>query len=106
MFSHLHSLFREASADEALQKSYIRLLRALFKGVQISQFLAGSYMTGSLPIKKYGTPSALTDFREFSMLEPGLLAEYVSFTEKEVRDLCQTNYMDFDGLKTAIQMLW
>ena len=46
-------------------------------------------MTGSLPIKKYGTPSALTDFREFSMLEPGLLAEYVSFTEKEVRDLCQ-----------------
>ena len=56
-------------------------------------------MTGILPIKKYGTLSALTDFREFSMLEPGLLAEYVGFTEKEVRDLCQTNYMDFDGLK-------
>ena len=89
------ALFREASADEALQKSYIQLLRALFKGVQISQFLAGAYMTGILPIKKYGTQSALTDFREFSMLEPGLLAEYVGFTEKEVRDLCQTNYMDF-----------
>ena len=59
-------------------------------------------MTGSLPIKKYGTQSALTDFREFSMLEPGLLAEYIGFTEKEVRDLCQTNYMDFDGLKTSI----
>ena len=88
-------LFREASADEALQKSYIQLLRALFKGVQISQFLAGAYMTGILPIKKYGTQSALTDFREFSMLEPGLLAEYVGFTEKEVRDLCQTNCMDF-----------
>ena len=89
------ALFREASADESLQKSYIQLLRALFKGVQISQFLAGAYMTGILPIKKYGTQSALTDFREFSMLEPGLLAEYVGFTEKEVRDLCQTNYMDF-----------
>ena len=89
------ALFREASADEALQKSYIQLLRALFKGVQISQFLAGAYMTGILPIKKYGTQSALTDFREFSMLEPGLLAEYVGFTEKEVRDLCQTNCMDF-----------
>lgn len=89
------ALFREASADEALQKSYIQLLRALFKGVQISQFLAGAYMTGILPIKKYGTQSALTDFREFSMLEPGLLAKYVGFTEKEVRDLCQTNYMDF-----------
>ena len=89
------ALFREASADEVLQKSYIQLLRALFKGVQISQFLAGAYMTGILPIKKYGTQSALTDFREFSMLEPGLLAEYVGFTEKEVRDLCQTNWMDF-----------
>mgnify|MGYP004660701811 FL=1 len=89
------ALFREASADESLQKSYIQLLRALFKGVQISQFLAGAYMTGILPIKKYGTQSALTDFREFSMLEPGLLAEYVGFTEKEVRDLCQTNCMDF-----------
>lgn len=52
-------------------------------------------MTGSLPIKKYGTQSALTDFREFSMLEPGFLAEYVGFTEKEVKDLCQTNHMDF-----------
>ena len=89
------ALFREASADEALQKSYIQLLRALFKGVQISQFLAGAYMTGILPIKKYGTQSALTDFREFSMLEPGFLAEYVGFTEKEVKDLCQTNHMDF-----------
>lgn len=96
------ALFREACADEALQKSYIQLLRALFKGVQISQFLAGAYMTGILPIKKYGTQSALTDFREFSMLEPGFLTEYVGFTEKEVKDLCQTNHMDFDGLKTAI----
>ena len=89
------ALFREASADETIQKSYIQLLRALFKGVQISQFLAGAYMTGILPIKKYGTQSALTDFREFSMLEPGFLAEYVGFTEKEVKDLCQTNHMDF-----------
>lgn len=45
------ALFREASANETLQKSYIQLLRALFKGVQISQFLAGAYMTGILPIK-------------------------------------------------------
>ena len=64
------ALFREAAADVALQKSYIQLLRALFKGLQVSQFLVGAYMTGILPIKKYGTQSALTDFREFTMLEP------------------------------------
>lgn len=89
------ALFREAAADEPLQKSYIQLLRALFKGVQISQFLSGAYMTGILPIKKYGTQSALTDFREFTMLEPGFLAEYVGFTEKEVLNLCQNHHMDF-----------
>ena len=46
------ALFREAESDEALQKSYIQLLRALFKGLQVSQFLVGAYMTGILPIKK------------------------------------------------------
>lgn len=90
------ALFREAVNNEKLQKSYIQLLRALFKGLQISQFLAGAYMTGILPIKKYGTQSALTDFREFTMLEPGFLAEYVGFTEKEVRDLCQSHQLDFE----------
>lgn len=90
------ALFREAAADVALQKSYIQLLRALFKGLQVSQFLVGAYMTGILPIKKYGTQSALTDFREFTMLEPGFLAEYVGFTENEVRELCQAHQIDFN----------
>lgn len=53
-------------------------------------------MTGILPIKKYGTQSALTDFREFTMLEPGFLAEYVGFTENEVRELCQAHQIDFN----------
>ena len=34
-------------------------------------------MTGILPIKKYGTHSALNMFDEFSMTNPGPLAEYV-----------------------------
>lgn len=90
------ALFREAESNEALQRSYIQLLRALFKGLQVSQFLVGAYMTGILPIKKYGTQSALTDFREFTMLEPGFLAEYVGFTENEVRNLCQEHSLDFN----------
>lgn len=53
-------------------------------------------MTGILPIKKYGTQSALTDFREYSMLKPGVLAEFVGFTEKEVYQLCQEYHLDFD----------
>lgn len=89
------ALFREALNLETLQKSYIQLLRGLFKGLQVSQFLSGAYMTGILPIKKYGTQSALTDFREYTMLEPKILAEYVGFTEKEVQELCEAHGLNF-----------
>ena len=68
----------------------------LFKGGQVSRFLCGAYVTGILPIKKYGTQSALTDFREFTMLEPKVLAEYAGFTEQEVKTLCEKHGMDFN----------
>lgn len=89
------ALFREAKDNVELQKSYIQFLRGLFKGMQISQFIIGAYMTGILPIKKYGTQSALTDFFEYTMLEPGSLAEYVGFTEEEVCQLCHEHNLDF-----------
>lgn len=89
------ALFREAKEHIKLQKAYIQLLRGLFKGGQVSRFLGGAYMTGILPIKKYGTQSALTDFCEYTMLEPGPLAEYAGFTEEEVKILCSQYQMDF-----------
>ncbi len=45
-------------------------------------------MTGILPIRKYGTCSALNMFTEYSMKDPGNLAEYFGFTEEEVKALC------------------
>ncbi len=38
----------------------------------------------------------MTDFCEFTMLEPGPLAEFAGFTEDEVRDLCKEYGLDFD----------
>ena len=93
------ALFREAQTDQRLQEEYIQLLRGLFKGIQVSRFLSGAYMTGILPIKKYGTQSALTDFYEYTMLEPGPLAEFVGFTEQEVKDLCKEQQIDFEQAK-------
>ena len=93
------ALFREAPENTELQKIYIQLLRALFKGIQVSRFLCGAYMTGILPIKKYGTQSALTDFTEFTMLEPGPLAPYVGFTEDEVKKLCTGYHMDYEEMR-------
>ena len=59
-----------------------------------------AYMTGILPIKKYGTHSALNMFDEFSMLDPGPLASYVGFTEEEVQKLCERYQMDMTEVKS------
>ncbi len=93
------ALFREAKDDERLQHSYIQLLRSMFKSNQTSQVIIGAYMTGILPIKKYGTQSALTDFNEFTMLDPGPLAPFIGFTEEEVNTLCEMNNLDFEKAK-------
>ena len=57
-------------------------------------------MTGILPIKKYGSHSALNMFTEYSMTDPGELAEYFGFTEQEVFTLCEKYEMNFDEAKT------
>lgn len=93
------ALFREAKEDTDLQKEYLQLLRGLFKSSLTDKMIEAAYMTGILPIKKYGTQSALTDFREYTMLQPKKLAEYVGFTEEEVIRLCQEYDMDFDDAK-------
>ena len=93
------ALFREAKDDVDLQKEYIQLLRGLFKSSQTDKMIEAAYITGILPIKKYGTQSALTDFREYTMLQPKKLAKYVGFTEKEVINLCEEYSMDFEEMK-------
>ncbi|MCD8348204.1 MAG: ATP-binding protein [Lachnospiraceae bacterium] len=95
------ALFREAKNDEAIQKEYVQLLRGLFKGGTVTdETIAAAYMTGILPIKKYGTESALTDFKEYSMTTPKRLAEYVGFTEDEVKHLCDEYQMSFDEMQS------
>lgn len=93
------ALFREAKDETDLQKEYLQLLRGLFKSSQTDKMIEAAYMTGILPIKKYGTQSALTDFREYTMIQPQMLAEYVGFTEEEVKQLCDRYDVDFEEMK-------
>ena len=57
--------------------------------------MALAYMTGILPVKKYGSHSALNMFTEYSMTDPGNMAEYFGFTE-EVKCLCTEYDMSFE----------
>ncbi len=93
------AFFREATEAHNLQEEYVQLLRGLFKSSQTDKMIEAAYMTGILPIKKYGTQSALTDFREYTMINPKKLAKYVGFTETEVRILCQNYNMDFEEMR-------
>lgn len=85
-------IFREYPHDEKAQKLYLDFLRNLLKD---KEYIALAYMTGILPIKKYGTHSALNMFTEFSMEHPDQLASFVGFTEEETKSLCEQYKMDF-----------
>ena len=84
-------LFREYREDKEAQRQYLDFLRNWLKD---KSYIALAYMTGILPIKKYGTHSALNMFTEYSMTDPGDLAEFFGFTESEVATLCQKYSMN------------
>lgn len=86
------AVFRERPDDKDGQTEYLDFLRDLMKD---NLHFALAYMTGILPIKKYGRHSALNMFTEYSMMNPRQLAEYTGFTEDEVKGLCREFHMDY-----------
>ena len=91
---------RDKDCSASMQKSYLNFLRSFFKSNAITdKVFAAAYMTGILPIKKDGSQSAISEFREFTILEPGKYAPYVGFTETDVRRLCEEFHIDLDKMK-------
>ena len=94
------ALIREAKRDIAVQKKYLNFLRGWFKNSNFTpKVVAAAYMTGILPIKKDGSQSAISDFREVTILDPGRFVEYTGFTEREVQSLCEKYGMDFEEVR-------
>ena len=89
-------VMRETMSDHAGQRRYLDFLRAWLKD---KPYVALSYMTGILPVKKYGSHSALNMFDEYSMLDPSWMAPYMGFTSNEVEDLCRQWGRDFSECK-------
>ena len=89
------AVFRERPDDKDGQTEYLDYLRDLLKD---NRYVALAYMTGILPIKKYGQHSALNMFTEYSMMAPRQLAPYTGFTEEEVKALSQKYDMAFGDI--------
>ena len=87
-------VMREKAPEEDI-KAYLDFLELLFKG---KSYIALAYMTGILPIKKYGKHSALNMFDEYSMLEPLMFAPFTGFTQEEMQSLCTEYGVDSEEM--------
>ena len=86
------AIIREAKDNNAVQAAYLSLLRNLFKNGNFTpKAVAGAYMTGILPIKKDGSESAISDFDEFTIINPGKFAEYTGFVDSDIEKICESN---------------
>ena len=91
---------RDKGCTATIRKAYLEFLRSLFKNSAITdKVFAAAYMTGILPIKKDGSQSAISEFKEYTILEPECFAPYVGFTEDEVRSLCEEFHIDMEKMK-------
>ena len=93
------AICREFSMGTSAMDRYVNWLRRMFKGGLSMQVFAGVYMTGILPIKKYATESALNNFIEYSMVEPGDMGDTFGFTKSEVQVLAKKYHVDIDELE-------
>ena len=89
-------IMREKKEDTQSLKLYLEWLESIFKD---QAYIALAYMTGILPIKKYGSHSALNMFTEYSMTEPLNLGQYIGFTENEVKEICKDHDVAFNQMQ-------
>lgn len=89
-------VLREFKEDRESQIEYLDYLRLLLKE---QPYVELAYMTGILPIKKYGTHSALNMFDEISMLDAKSYSAFMGFTESEVQELCTKYDVDYEKMK-------
>ena len=89
-------VFRVHKSNTDAQTKYLNFLRNLLKD---QSYVALAYMTGILPIKKYGEHSAINAFYEYSMIDAEPISEFTGFTESEVKELCQNYEKSFTEMK-------
>jgi len=92
-------LVRDVEQD--VQDEYVNFLRAMFKSNKANRIFRLVYMTGILPIIKIKTQSALNNFVEYSIIDPGKTSKYYGFTEQEVEVLCKAHDMNLELMRHA-----
>ena len=79
---------------------YLEFLNGLFKSDTLRPAISLAYITGILPVVRDRVQSKLNNFEEYTILNAYNLAEFVGFTEKEVKPLCKKYKIDFARCKS------
>ncbi|MDO5134246.1 MAG: AAA family ATPase [Eubacteriales bacterium] len=88
-------LVRE-QVPEPLFAQYLSFLNGLFKSASLRPAISLAYLTGIMPVVRDKVQSKLNNFREYTILNAGPLADFVGFTGEEVRALCRERGRDFE----------
>ena len=91
-------LVRE-SVSQQLFEQYLDFLNGLFKSNTLRPAIALAYITGILPVVRDRIQSKLNNFREYTILDAGKLAEFIGFTAPEVQALCGQYGVDYEEYK-------
>ncbi|MCR4908591.1 MAG: ATP-binding protein [Lachnospiraceae bacterium] len=75
---------------------YLSFLNGLFKSATLRPAISLAYLTGILPIVRDKIQSKLNNFREYTILDSLELAQFVGFTDDEVRGLCNEYGVDYE----------
>jgi len=87
---------REQKNNTEDHRIYLDFLRLWLKD---QVYVGLAYMTGILPVKKYGSHSALNMFDEYSMIDPSRFINYFGFTASEVEKLAIEYNVDFEEIQ-------
>ena len=88
-------LVREQASPE-LFDAYLSFLNGLFKSDTLRPAISLAYLTGILPVVRDKIQSKLNNFREYTILNAGPLAEFVGFTSQEVRAECEKGGVNYE----------
>lgn len=92
------AFLREFPDNGELKRTFLLFLRSTFKVPLSNAVFAAVYMTGIMPIKRYDTDTALSNFIEVTMLSPTATANLFGFTEEEARQYLSGSDLSFDDI--------
>ncbi|MCD8201269.1 MAG: AAA family ATPase, partial [Clostridia bacterium] len=95
VIDNFDAFYRERDSDDD-GRTFNYFLNCTLKD---NAYVGLTYMTGVLSIKQYPLSTAMDMFRETYMTRADFWKEYMGFTEKQVKELCEKYDKNYDNIR-------